>query len=119
MAEITIQGYNLLGQYIRDTWSFIQLEDQNGHSITRISSQDSRLTVNYQESPRRVKLELYIKGSNNDIPIPSTLRYVSIYNVATGGVPLARDEFNPPLAITSNMDNIHIDTLIEIPRMVF
>lgn len=81
MSEITSQAYSDLKNYIQTNWKYIELQDDLGNPIIRLSPSDSRVTSILEGN--KVKITLVVKGSDSDIALPSTFAKSVIYNVET------------------------------------
>ena len=121
MAEILETGYRDLRQYVFDNWRYVALENENGTEITRIAWNDHRLSITYTEGQPAIRLDLTVKGSDHDLSahIPMLFGSVSIYKNFSGGLPLARDEFNPLIPVNNIHAEIRIDQYIEVPRITY
>jgi hypothetical protein len=119
MPEITPYGYSYIRDRIYEGWRYVQLNDENGDKITRVSTDDYRFNINYVEGSSILKLELALEGSNHDIPIPSTLSEIELYEDFESEDILARVDIDPNIKIESSNDIIEIDQYIEVPRITF
>jgi len=112
MAEITTQAYSDLRNYIKNSWQYIELQDESGTPIVRLSPSDSR--VNSVIEGSIVKLTIVLKGSDADIVEPKTFVKSVIYNVATGGTPFSTETYEPFTLIGAD-DEITVNHSIQIP----
>ena len=114
MAEITNQAYVDLRSYIKNNWKYIELQDETGTPIVRLSPSDSRVTSIIEGNI--VKVSVIIKGSDTDITFPKTFAKSAIFNVATGGQPFSVESFTP-FTIESKFDELTVIHNIEVPRV--
>ena len=114
MAEITASAYSDLRNYIKNSWSYIELQDDSSNVILRLSPSDSRVTSIIEGN--NVKITVVVKGSDSDIPKPITFTKSAIYNVATGGQPFSIESFTP-FTIEGEFDELTVIHNIEVPRV--
>lgn len=115
MAEITQAAYQNLRDYIQSNWKYIELQDDTGVAIVRLSPSDSRVTSIIEGN--NVKITVVVKGSDSDITAPKTFAKSVIYNVATGGSPLSVESFTP-FTIEGDQDELTIIHSIQVPKVV-
>lgn len=114
MAEITASAYQALRDYIQQNWKYIELRDDAGNAIVRLSPSDSRVTSTIEG--QTVKLQIVVKGSDADITKPKTFASSAIYDVATGGQPYSIESFTP-FTIESDMDELTVIHEIQVPQV--
>ncbi|MCI1592550.1 hypothetical protein [Heyndrickxia oleronia] len=116
MAEITSQAYADLRKYIQSNWQYIELQDETGTSIVRLSPNDSRVTWTHAEGDQTLKLQIVVKGSDSDIVKPSTFVKSAIFNVVTGGQPYSVESFTP-FTLEQNEDELTVIHSIQVPKL--
>ncbi|MCC3645823.1 hypothetical protein JGK52_03875 [Cytobacillus oceanisediminis] len=116
MAEITSAAYQDLRSYIQSNWKYIELQDESGNKIVRLSPSDSRVTWTHLSAESVLKLQVIIKGSDADITSPKTFAKSVIYNVATGGSPFSTESFTP-FKIESDQDELTVIHNIQVPQV--
>ncbi|MFE4525064.1 hypothetical protein ACFRCQ_23655 [Cytobacillus firmus] len=116
MAEITSAAYQNLRDYIQSNWKYIELQDDLGSPIVRLSPSDSRVTWTHLAGEQTLKLQVIIKGSDADIIAPKTFAKSVIYNVASGGVPFSTESFTA-FTIESDQDELTVIHNIEVPKV--
>jgi len=112
MAEISTAAYQDLRNYIQTNWKYIELQNESGTSIVRLSPSDSRVTSVIEGN--KVKLTIVLKGSDADIVEPLTFVKSVIYNVATGGTPFSTETYEPFTLVGAD-DEITVNHSIQIP----
>ncbi|MBT2680146.1 hypothetical protein J7E38_14115 [Bacillus sp. ISL-35] len=117
MAEITASAYSDLRNYIQSNWKYIELQDDTGVVIVRLSPSDSRVTWTHLAGEQTLKLQVIIKGSDSDITAPKTFAKSVIYNVATGGNPLSVESFTA-FTIEGDQDELTVIHSFEVPKVV-
>lgn len=117
MAEITQAAYQNLRDYIQSNWKYIELQDDTGVAIVRLSPSDSRVTWTHTAGEQTLKLQVIIKGSDTDVTAPKTFSKSVIYNVATGGSQLSVESFTP-FTIEGDQDELTVIHSIEVPKVV-
>lgn len=116
MAEITAQAYQALRNYIQSNWKYIELRDDSGNAIVRLSPSDSRVTWTHNAGDQTLKLQVVIKGSDSDISKPKTFASSAIYDVATGGQAYSIESFTP-FTVESDMDELTVIHEIKVPQV--
>lgn len=114
MAEINNNGYQSIRDFIQANWQHIELQDEAGTTIIRLSPIDSRVTSIIEGNI--VKVSVIIKGSDTDITFPKTFAKSAIFNVATGGQPFSVETFTP-FTVESKFDELTVIHNIEVPRV--
>ena len=64
MAEITSSAYQDIRNHIQSTWKYIELQDETGNKIIRLSPSDNRVISIIEGN--NVKITLVVKGSDED-----------------------------------------------------
>ncbi|PAQ14976.1 hypothetical protein CD798_07985 [Bacillaceae bacterium SAOS 7] len=113
MAEITQEAYTDLREYIQSNWDFISLKDNTDQEVLRVDSNDSRVTSTIEGD--KVKLTIVVRGTDQDITLPSTFAKSEIYKVATGGSPLSIEPFTA-FTMESENDELTVNHYIEVPK---
>lgn len=114
MAEISTAAYADLREYIHSNWQFIELQNETGTKIIRLSPSDSRVTSIIEGN--NIKITVVIKGSDIDITKPSTFAKSVVYKVATGGVSYSTESFTP-FTIEGEQDELTVIHTIEVPKL--
>lgn len=117
MAEITTHAYQDLRDHIQTNWQYIELQDDTGNPIVRLSPSDERVTWTHDTNASTLSLQAVIKGSDTDITYPVTFVKSAIYDVATGGEAYSEEEFTP-FTIEGDEDEITIIHNIEVPQVI-
>lgn len=115
--EITSTAYQNLRDYIQSNWKYIELQDDVGTPIVRLSPSDSRVTWTHTAGDQTLKLQVIIKGSDVDITKPKTFAKSVIYNVATGGTPFSTETFTA-FIIETDQDELTVVHNIQVPQVV-
>jgi hypothetical protein len=116
MAEITASAYQALRNYIQNNWKYIELRDDAGNAIIRLSPSDSRVTWVHNAGDQVLKLQVIIKGSDADITKPKTFASRAIYDVATDGNAYSVESF-AHFTIESDMDELTVIHEIQVPKI--
>lgn len=115
MAEITSQAYDNLRNFIKTNWKYIELRNEIGTPIIRLSPSDSRVTSTLEG--QTVKLQMIVKGADSDIITPVTISSSAIYDIATGGNAYSIESFTP-FTIESDQDELTVIHNIEVPQVI-
>ncbi|MBB6445632.1 hypothetical protein [Bacillus benzoevorans] len=114
MAEITASAYSDLRNYIQSNWQYLELQDDLGTAIIRLSPADSRVTSTIEGN--NVKITVVVKGSDSDITAPKTFAKSVIYKVATGGEPYSTESFTS-FTIEGEQDELTVIHTISVPQV--
>lgn len=114
MAEITTAAYQDLREYIQSSWQHIELQNEAGTPIVRLSPTDSRVTWIHQANDQTLKLQVIIKGSDSDINLGATFAKSAIFKVASGGLPYSTESFTS-FTIESDEDELTVIHSIQVP----
>lgn len=117
MAEITLQAYQDLRDYIENNWKYIELRDDENTSILRISTSDDRVTWTHTENAQTLELTCVISGDDADITLPQTFASSAIYKVATGGNAFSVETFTA-FSMQNEADQLTIKHKIQVPQVV-
>lgn len=117
MAEITSQAYQDLRDYIQANWQYIELQDDTGTPILRLSPSDSRVTWTHTAGEQTLKLQIIVKGSDTDITLPSTFASSHIFKVASGGSAFSSETFTS-FTIESEQDELTVIHNISVPQVI-
>ncbi|MEK4030768.1 hypothetical protein MKZ02_19820 [Pseudobacillus sp. FSL P4-0506] len=115
MAEITTAAYTALRNYVQSNWKYIELQDETGAKIVRLTTTDNRVASAIEGN--NVKLTVIIKGSDSDIITPKTFAKSVIYDVATGGTPYSIETF-APFTIESDQDELTVIHTTQVPKVI-
>ena len=116
MTQVTTEAYQDLRNYIQENWKYVELQDEAGKAIIRLSPSDSRVSWVHVANAQILKLQVIIKGNDPDIVAPKTFAKSAIYKVATGGSPYSLETFTP--SIIAKDDEITIIHSIQVPVIV-
>lgn len=117
MAEITSAAYQDLRDYIQSQWKYIELQNESGVAIIRLSPSDNRVTWSHAVNEQTLKLQIVVKGSDADINTPTTFAKSAIFDVATEGTPYSVETFTP-FTIESDQDELTVIHSIQVPQVV-
>ncbi|MED0665302.1 hypothetical protein P4T04_03125 [Bacillus badius] len=116
MAEITTAAYTALRNYVQSNWKYIELQDETGAKIVRLTTTDNRVTFAIEGN--NVKFTVIIKGSDADIIKPKTFTKGAIYDVPTGGTPYSIETFDNPFIMTQDQDELTVTLTIKVPQVM-
>lgn len=117
MAEITSQAYQDLRDYIQSNWQYIELQDDSGVAMLRLSPSDSRVTWTHNAGDQTLKLQIVVKGSDSDITLPKTFASSHIFNVVSGGTSYSDETFTP-FNMSTVDDELTVIHSIQVPQIV-
>jgi len=140
MAEITAEAYQDLRQYILDNWHFIELQNDSGTAVVRLSPNDSRVswvhemiegeaeiitwdqlgTPIYGDPvellPNTLQLQIVITGADSEVSLPTTFTTSAIYKVDADGEPFSTESFEP-FTMQNDQDELTVIHNIEVPQL--
>lgn len=117
MSEINEYGYQKLREFIKSSWKYIELQDNNGKAIIRKQA----TVLNHSDGENIVKLQVVVKGNeigaNETTPV--TVAKMALYDVATGGEPIANKDFDVAdiTTLTQDVDQLTVVHSIEVPQI--
>lgn len=117
MAEITENGYQSIRNYIEANWIYHSLRDEEDAEIIRISPSDARTSWTHDAGAQVLELTTTVTGADDDIIPPQTFAGSELYDVSSGGSPLA-DEIFTSFTIETDGDELTIKHRLEIPQVV-
>jgi hypothetical protein len=116
MAEVTQQGYQSIRDFIQANWKYIELQDDTGTAVLRLSPSDSRVTWTHVAGDQTLKLQIIVKGSDVGMTLPRTFAKSVIYNVATGGQAFSTESFTS-FTIETAQDELTVIHSIQVPQV--
>lgn len=117
MAEINSDGYQAIRDYIQTNWKYIELRDDAGLAILRLSPTDSRVTWTHTTGAQTLQLQIVVKGSDTDMTLPKTFASSAIYSVASGGSAYSVEGFTP-FTMGSATDELTVINSIQVPQVI-
>jgi hypothetical protein len=118
MAEILTAGYEDIREHIIDTWIWIELRDEIGDPVVRLSTADPRVSfTSLDPTVNPIELVITVEGADGDIPVPTTFRYSAIFNVGTLGSPFSVEEFTQ-FTINAPEDQLTVRHRIQVPQIL-
>lgn len=118
MAEITNAGYQDLRDHMQSTWKYIELRDDKGDTICRLSPDDPRVTWTHAADAQVLELSIVIKGSDAEVNLPQKFNSSVVFNVPEGGEPLTPVEEFTLFEMVTEEDQITVRHRIEVPQVV-
>lgn len=117
MAEITNAGYQSIRNYIENTWKFIELRDDAGAPILRLSTDDPRVTFTHAPESQVLELSIVIKGDDAGITLPQKFQSSVIFDQEAEGDALTPVEEFALFEMATTEDQITVRHRIEVPRV--
>lgn len=116
MAEITSSAYADLRNHIESNWKHIELQDETGTPVVRLSPSDSRVSWTHSAGSQILTLQVVVKGSDTDISVPQTFAKSVIFNVASGGNALSTESFTA-FTMETDQDELTVTHSIQVPQV--
>ncbi|MEA0553766.1 hypothetical protein U1P98_07530 [Lysinibacillus irui] len=117
MAEITQLGYQGIRDYIEANWNFIELKDNLGAPIVRLSTADPRVTWTHSAGAQTLELSIVVTGSDAEVTLPKTFAGSAIYTSAEATEAVTATESFSPFEMTMAEDQITVRHRIEVPQV--
>lgn len=117
MAEILTGGYQSIRDLVQSNWKFIELRDEAGAKIVRLSVDGTRVKWIHSENAQTLELQIIVKGSDSEITLPKTFASSAIYGVETGGEPYSIESFSS-FTMEASGDELTVVHQLEIPQIV-
>ena len=119
MAELTSDAYLSIRNFVNGSggWDYIELYDDAGNAVTRVSiTGDGRCQWLDEDGDKTLQIEFDVTGSDDDIPIPTTLKYSAVWDLIGGGKQITVKEQFAEAVINQSGDNVVITHSIDIPQ---
>ena len=117
MSEINTSGYQSIRDFVESNWKYIELRDENGTAILRLSTADSRVSWIHTAGSQTLELQIVVKGSDAEVTLPQTFASSAIYSVASGGSAHSIETFSNFTAEATG-DELTVIHQLEIPEIV-
>lgn len=102
-VEINEEGYKNIGNHIYGSWTQLTLNDEEGNVITSMDlTTDTR--VNFIEENGELYLTLMILGADEDVPVPSHIHSIKLFDPGNITVPCIVMPLPTPKDILSLLD---------------
>jgi hypothetical protein len=115
--EITAEGYQSVRDFIEANWIYHSLRDDSDDEVIRISTSDARTEWTHDPGNQVLELTTTVAGSDGDITPPQVFAGSEIYDVSSGGSPLADETFEA-FTIETDSDELTVKHRIEVPQVV-
>lgn len=121
-TEVEQAGYEDLQNYISDNWDYIELVDDEGDAVTRIGVEDDRLNITIEDTEDdgdddTVRWTVEVQGSDEDIPLGTTLEESRIFDTDTDGE-IYHTDTHESAPIATEEDTVQVQHDIEVPEIV-
>lgn len=117
MSEINEYGYQKLREFIKSSWQYIELQDENGNAIIRKQA----TVLDHTDGENIIKLQVVVNGADIGATetTPVTVAKIALYDVATGGEPIANKDFDVAdiTTLTQGVDQLTVIHSIEVPQI--
>ena len=115
--EVTENGYQSIRDFIQANWIYHSLRDDEDAEIIRVSPSDARCGWTHTAGAQVLELTTTVTGADADITPAQTFAGSELYDVSSGGEPLA-DETFAAFTIETDSDELTTKHRLEIPRVV-
>ena len=116
MGEIRTEGYQSLRDFIVTEWDYIELYDDTGSSVTRVSvSGDSRFQWQDLDGDNILQVYGEVSGTDSDIPLGTDLTYAALWDAASGGNQITQLEKYATHPINQAGDGMKLTHNVEVP----
>ena len=116
MAEFLEAGYQDIRDHVENTWTYVEVRDDEDSVVLRIGAEDERVEWTHDPESQELRLELLLSGSDEEITVGTTTVNKSvIYKTDDGGEPLA-EEYYSPFVFDQEEDELLIVHRLQIPK---
>ncbi|MGE6488935.1 hypothetical protein [Paenisporosarcina sp. NPDC076898] len=113
MTQVTSYAYYKLQTYAIGSWKYLEVQKADGTPIKRFAVADGLTITQVGQS---IEYQIIISGSNALFTGQSVAKSV-IFDVATGGQPIAIETFTE-FTFAASEDQLTIKHTIQIPQVV-
>ncbi|MDE5415488.1 hypothetical protein [Alkalihalobacterium chitinilyticum] len=117
MQEITLAGYQNIRTHMENSWKFIELRDDAGNPVVRLSTDDPRVSWTHAPDAQTLELSIVLKGDDAEISLPQKFNSSVIFGQASGGDALAPVTDFALFEMATTEDQITVRHRIEVPRV--
>jgi hypothetical protein len=122
-SKLTSDAYQSIKDFVNgstedpNNWDYIELYDDASNAVTRVSiTVDGRCQWLDVDGDKTLQIEFDVTGSDDDIPIPTTLKHSAVWDSESGGRQITAKEQFAKTVINQSGDNVVITHSIDIPR---
>jgi hypothetical protein len=117
MGEIQSNGYQDFRDYVVANWDYIEIYDDTGTSVTRLSiSGDSRSQWLDLDGDKIIKAEFDVTGVDSDISLPVTLESSALWDASSGGDQKTLKEQFASAHLNQDGDSVKITHTVSVPQ---
>ncbi|PKM78532.1 MAG: hypothetical protein CVU90_01995 [Firmicutes bacterium HGW-Firmicutes-15] len=117
-SEIVAAGYQDVRDYIQANWKYIELRDDLGVAVLRLSPADPRVSWTHTAGAQTLELSIVITGSDAGLVLPQKFASSLVYKVASAGSPLTSVQTFTTFEMASTSDQLTIKHSISVPVVV-
>lgn len=110
MSSITTYGYSAIQNYIASTFTYLELQDQNGNPIKRFNTSNGLTITNVGQT---IVYQVVATGDNTFID--KTVAKSVIYDSSTSTNAFAEESFSP-FTFESEEDELTVKHTIQVPQ---
>lgn len=82
MAEVTSYTYKKIRDLIDSLFKYIEIQNETGVKVLRVSTSDSRVTYTYNRDNQTQTYTFVLSGTDSDIVLPKTLAKVLFFETS-------------------------------------
>lgn len=121
MAEVLTNGYEALRAGIdpnatNQSFDVIELTN-SGTGVVRLSTSDSRVTVNSAAEANPYEIEVTVTGADSEITQPQTIDGSRVYEADAAGEEVTPIETFSSVTLDNDQDELTVRHQIEIPQI--
>lgn len=114
-SEIPTAGYTDLRDHVRNNWDYIELVDDTGSAVLRVSvSGDSR--ASWTDNGQTQLAEITVSGSDSDITTSVTIAESRLFDVASAGSAYSSDTF-ANATLSQDTDELTVQHEVQVPQV--
>ncbi|MCJ7841773.1 hypothetical protein MUB24_12860 [Lederbergia sp. NSJ-179] len=130
MANINEYGYQSIRQYVIDSWKFVELQDEDGETVKRFMEKRVKVGTDgmgrpiYETEPGATisgdpttqTITLTVVASGDEFT-GKTVAKVALFDVDTGGKPIASESLSNSFTFESAEDELTVNFNLQIPKV--
>ncbi len=116
MAEITEYTYMQIRDLLESKIKYIELRDNTGTKIIRIPITDERVTHVYDRTKQEQTYSVLIKGTDEDIPIPTTFGGTALFEEIDSTEAISVEQ-TTSFQLNAEVDELTITHKLQVPEV--
>ena len=116
--EIRDEGYEDIRGFITDEWTHIELRDENNDQLTRVEiDEDDRTSWEHEPEEQVLILVFEVTGSDDDIPVPSTITGSALYPSGGSDNERSFSAFDSDKFLEADAAELRVEHRVQVPQV--